>query len=887
MDKSMLFSLLDKEKVLQNTISDHSTEELDSIYKLLRQLFDDDKEADIKEILEKVEVTPTKPCSEFIVAVLSYLEDSNNSSRFSALIQKAGTAQKWQHVLFLSNLALSINSHDIIASSSKIQALEKLGNDKEELKSEILRYTMQEDREVGMLLYLADIFEAEGNDEDAIHTIKRALVRAIKNKSIKDIKAATDKLLKKDKNSLSYLVETFETPNGKALGEKLELAFIDTYKAIQKTDDPALMLKGIKLLIASSPKNAKYKNELLDIYKKLYASSSRLDECLSISGLSKDYAVDLNKAIQSFEKDISIDKGTFVYHQSHGIGRVTSVDAENIYIDFIKKRGHKMSHEMALTSLSVLDKNHIWVLKAFVSKEKLNNRFKNDPHWGVITLLKSDADSFKSMKRELVPDILNESEWQSFLQNAKKIVKTDPYIAMSQDSNDTYVLLESPVSNEDKLFFAFKQETNIFNKIKIVRTAISEHISLESEHFLSMLKYFGQTLNDKNIDLTYLISHIFLSSLWTGKDKIQEAKAYLRKSDMEVLVHLPQEKLPVYFKDLEDPELKKYFINMIASFSTSWKEVLDEAYTIAPFPQIEKLMQKRGVDDFMPNMMKKSFFIVKQNPTLFVYLLKAYPNAEDWKDAGKTEYDIILAELDVYNTFPATDKAKAVYANLFENRRIFSFIENTTDEFILSNIEKQVSLSQSIDDSRKQEVKHLVGLKLNKSEETAKTQNKSNAKVFPKELLCLASSYDKKKLELEHLIDVEIPQNAKDIGEARELGDLRENAEFQYAKDKQKILNATMNKLEEEIRKAKIVSPSTFDASSVSFGTIVSIKDEIENAEFTYTILGPWESEPEKDIISYTAPAIKEIYGAKEGETVEFFLNGDEKKWTVLKIKTV
>ena len=67
-------------------------------------------------------------------------------------------------------------------------------------------------------------------------------------------------------------------------------------------------------------------------------------------------------------------------------------------------------------------------------------------------------------------------------------------------------------------------------------------------------------------------------------------------------------------------------------------------------------------------------------------------------------------------------------------------------------------------------------------------------------------------------------------------------------------------------------------------GTVVEIKDEIEGTTFTYTVLGPWESDPDKNIISVTAPAIREIYGAKAGDRLKFNMNGDNKDWTIVSI---
>lgn len=884
MNKAELFEILDKEKVTQNNIFDHQVAEYENIYTYLKELNETEKASDIKEITEKAVVTPNKPISEFVIALVTYFENTEKSTAIENLTKKAVAMSKWQYVLFFTRVLLEKNPHDLVASALKIQALEKIGTDTEELKNEIRHFTTVKEDEVKMLLYLVDMFDKENDSETAIYHLKRALARAIKIKSIKDVKDVSEKFLKRKDVELSQIVNMFDTPSAKSLGEKFDTCFQDVYKAVQKSGNTELLVHAIKLIITSSTKNTKYKSDIVNAYKELYKDSSRLEECLNQSGLTTDYHLDLKDAIQQFEKDISIDKGTFVYHNSYGIGRVTNIDSDGISIDFIKKRGHRMSHSMALSSLTVLEKNHIWVLKTFVSKEKLAKKFNEDTRWGLETLIKSGDNSFKLMKKEIVPSILSESEWSLFNQKAKKIIKTDSYIYALPNAVDTYEISATPISNNDKIYSEFRHTPDVFGRIALVRKALELGVQYDSECFQYMLKSFGTELASPNITEEYLIAHLFLSTLANGRNKIVDAKAYLRKSDYEVLVRIPSSKLPDFFSRIEDTELRKYMVDKINKFLPNWQEVLTECYTLSPDQSIEKVMAKRSIDTFKVDMMKKSFFIIKQNPTLFLYLFKKYAaTPEEWNEAGKSTYDLILAQLDVYNTFPNSDKSRSMYTSLFDSRRIYSFIENTNDDLILSNLEKNISLSPTLDELKKQEIKHIVGLKLEKSGAKLDNQDakKSLRKPLPSGILCLASSLENAKKELEHLINVEIPANAKDIGDARELGDLRENAEYQYAKDKQRLLTNQMKKLESDIKDAKVVTPDSFDTSSVGFGTVVTIKDELENKEFTYTILGQWESDPDKNIISINAPAIKEIYGAAKGECREFTINGDKKKWTI------
>ena len=134
-------------------------------------------------------------------------------------------------------------------------------------------------------------------------------------------------------------------------------------------------------------------------------------------------------------------------------------------------------------------------------------------------------------------------------------------------------------------------------------------------------------------------------------------------------------------------------------------------------------------------------------------------------------------------------------------------------------------------------------------------------------------------------MNVEIPENSKEIGTARELGDLRENAEYQYGKDKQKNLNFLMNKLSDEVSSAQVITPDSVDTGFVSFGTKVTFMDNKAKKEVIYTIFGPWESDPGKNILNFKAPLGQKLYNLEVGENTKFNINGVDYDYTVLKIE--
>ena len=145
--------------------------------------------------------------------------------------------------------------------------------------------------------------------------------------------------------------------------------------------------------------------------------------------------------------------------------------------------------------------------------------------------------------------------------------------------------------------------------------------------------------------------------------------------------------------------------------------------------------------------------------------------------------------------------------------------------------------------------------------------------------------YEKLQAELNHLKMVERPAIVKAIEEAVALGDLKENAEYHAAKERQGQIDDRLNELSEMLGNAQIVDPSTLEHSRVSFGSTVVLCDMDTDEEMTYTIVGGCESNPELGLISFASPLAKQLLGKEEGDEVNAKLPGGMKAFEVLEVK--
>lgn len=145
----------------------------------------------------------------------------------------------------------------------------------------------------------------------------------------------------------------------------------------------------------------------------------------------------------------------------------------------------------------------------------------------------------------------------------------------------------------------------------------------------------------------------------------------------------------------------------------------------------------------------------------------------------------------------------------------------------------------------------------------------------------LRSTYVKLSEELEKLKTVERAEIARVIDEARELGDLKENAEYHAAKDKQGLMEARITELTDVTSRAQVIDPSKLAHERISFGSTVILVDQDTDEEIKYTIVGRMESNPAKGLISIQSPMARALLSKEEGEEVEVTLPSGTKTYDI------
>ena len=147
--------------------------------------------------------------------------------------------------------------------------------------------------------------------------------------------------------------------------------------------------------------------------------------------------------------------------------------------------------------------------------------------------------------------------------------------------------------------------------------------------------------------------------------------------------------------------------------------------------------------------------------------------------------------------------------------------------------------------------------------------------------------YQRLQEELKHLIRVERPRVVQDIAEARDHGDLSENAEYDAAKERQGFVEGRIAEINGKMARAQVIDVSTIDTDKVVFGATVTVYDDESESESTYRIVGEDESDIKQGLISVSSPVAKALIGHRVDDEVQVKVPSGIRIYEIIDIKYV
>ena len=573
------------------------------------------------------------------------------------------------------------------------------------------------------------------------------------------------------------------------------------------------------------------------------------------------------------EKLSNLEPGTYCFHKSWGVGKVAEWDflGDRIIMDFEGKPGHPLKLSFAVTSLEILPETHI-LARRLSDLPGLQKMAKDQPAELVEEALKWSGGrmSLDQLDAILKGRIVSEGEYKKWWDGAKRALKALRHIVVPSKRVDPLILRDQTEKPGAGLVANFLKARDMKGKLAAL-AAIAKDIDLfenAKEEIVPVLQNISETVArafrlqlKESLQLLLcrddLIEGIKDAELPTGSLKISD------------IVREERPRIPDAISALPVGHLGRLYRSFPAAFpDRQWvQEILNHLTRTGgrAVSEIATVLDDNDELDVLAEFLKKAVRNRVLSTDLIIWLVK------ERTGLATSVFDIdlghaILGALEDDLVKGGSKKTGRLQDIVSSDRDLISQLVADADEDEVRLFAKRLLSSNYFDELTR---RSLMARIIKARPEMEELMAEGAVARQDEALIVSWASLEKKKEELEDIINVKIPQNKKDIQIAREYGDLRENFEYKSAKQQQAVLLRMQAKYERELRHARGTDFADSPSDKVGIGTIVEIQDLVDDSRDTYTILGAWDGDVEKNIIAYLSETAKALIGKKPGDEVE------------------
>jgi len=662
------------------------------------------------------------------------------------------------------------------------------------------------------------------------------------------------------------LKETKDSPLVDSFGKHVDRA-ISLWSQIE---DKEKKYNILKIIIDIQNANTEALAEIaFQALKERYKEDKDFNEKIRLIGLRS--RKNFQKALTNYEFLSHLAKGKFVFHTGGwGTGEILDISSirEEMVLEFEYVIGPKyFTFEKALNTLISLPDDHFLSLR-FGKPEFLEKKAKEDPLF-LITLLLKDLGpkTIIEIKEEICDLIIPEKDWAKWWQSAKFKMKKSTKIEKIKNLNKHFRLRKEELPHEESLYLSLENKPDTNKTIHLV---------------YSFLKDFPEMLKKRPFieKLDFKIKELFSCEEITDSQKIQLLfllnMLETEKNSIELIGEIIKQKN--FFSDLlseiEIISFKKKFLSLIKANKEKWDDIfLNQFFYVKQnvlrdyiLTELEKEEKREKINEKIEEMI----LYPAKYPEVFVWYFQRSLKKEEKNIVKLFESFLILLDY-LYQKPKYKDLIKKMINIIKKNK--YQVIREIMKKTSLEEVKELLLLATKCNVLSDHEIKIINSLAASIYPELKKEKKKETDTLW-----ATKEGFEKIKKRLNEIISVDIIDNAKEIKEARALGDLRENAEFKAALERRNRLQLDIKVLTDQINKIRILNKKDINTNQVSIGTVIECEEDGKIVRFT--ILGPLEADAEKNIFSFDSKIAKSMIGLKVGEFFQF----KDRKFKIKKI---
>ena len=571
------------------------------------------------------------------------------------------------------------------------------------------------------------------------------------------------------------------------------------------------------------------------------------------------------------ESLVQLTTSGFCMHRSWGFGRIKTVDTvfARFTIDFPNKAGHTMDLAFAAESLKPISKEHILARKAS-DLEGLRQMAATN-HLELVKLVlnsyggKATVDQIQQV---LVPDVIRD-DWKKWWEAAKRELKKDGHFQVPLKKTEPIVYQAKEISLQDRLMEEFRAAKGLKARITVAGEL------LKSAHDLA----------DKSAAANEVITA--LNTEIPSYQRTQPAvalEAIFARDDIREMAGLPPPEGQLEGKSIWSQDLKLGLLmeqlpagkhrRALESFKAAnpehWHDALRNTLNSVSAKLCKEfaglLIQEGKIEQLKETLAR---LISQHTASSELLLWLAKERNDSFADIlGPEVFRAMLTamERDQFNE----RRSNRLRDYILDDQELLVELIGSADLEVIKDLTRALQLSPCFDDMDKRSLLARIV----KSYPAIQSLISGDQSKQEAHLVVSWESLERRKNEYHELVEKTIPANSKEIAVARSYGDLRENHEYKAAKEMQKLLMRRKAELETQIVRARGSDFANPRTDVVSIGTVVHATDLATNQPEHFTVLGAWDSDPDKGLVSYLSPMAQSLLNRKVGDEVEFEVHG-------------
>lgn len=614
----------------------------------------------------------------------------------------------------------------------------------------------------------------------------------------------------------------------------------------------------------------------LDYLKRKYSDQKDYQDKLRLVGLRS--RTNFQGAITNFELLNHMTKGQFVFHTGGwGVGEVMEMSLlqEHVILEFEGIGALKdLSFDNAFKNLVKLPADH-FLARRFGNPDLLEKEGREDPCALVRLLLKDlGPKTAQEIKEELEELVIPESEWTRWWQGARSKIKKDTMIRSPKSTREPFVLRTEEVPHYIHLQENLRSAKN------------SDQVLLQVYNFV---RDFPEVL--KHAETKQLIKERLMAALETDPEApllslARKLQACFLLEDIfpgefpgaQASLIASIDKLAEVIQLVETTAFKKRILVAVRQCRSDWQELF-----LNLFFQVEQ----NSLRDYIGKELASQPELFRDKIHELLHNMNLYPEAFFWyfqklDGVEKIPFNDKEGHLQFLEAFmialhflemqgdASRDLVKKMHSYIVSDR--YAPLRRMIEAADIDYLRELLLLASKCYSFTKQDTRILHNLAevvqptLSKKKKQAPSEDEEIIWTTPE-------GYKKLQERIQELGSIEMINNAHEIEEARAHGDLRENAEYKLALEKRTRLQSELKTLSEQINRARILTKQDILPSIVGPGSVVELVDS-QGKRISYTLLGPWDADPDNHILSYNSKFSQAMKGHKKGDS--FLFQGEQ-----------